>query len=82
MDELTPTQRRMVELLADGKPHERRELHALLPFDEGAMTNVKAHLTAIRKKIRPRGEEIVCEVVNNRLCYRHIVLLKSTIVGT
>ena len=65
----------MLALLADGRPHTRAELHSCLFDTYGPLTNIKAHLTAIRKQLRPMGMEVVCEVVNRRICYRQIRLL-------
>lgn len=54
---LPPAQRRMLDVLLDGKPHPAWELHACLGF-YGPRTNVKAHLTALRKFLRPAGKDI------------------------
>jgi len=71
----TPTQRRMLALLADGRPHTRRELHALLWDEQGRLSNIQPHLTHIREHIRPKGEEIICEIRNRQICYRRVRLL-------
>lgn len=71
----TPTQRRMLRVLADGLPHRREELHACLVDDLGALSNIQPHLSDIRKTLRPRGEDIVCEIVSRRICYRHVRLI-------
>ena len=65
----TPTQRRMLALLADGKPHTRRELHALLEDDLSGRTAVKRQICEARKIARALGGEIVCERVT---LYRHV----------
>jgi len=75
---VTPTQRRMAALLADGKPHTRRELHALLWDEQGKLSNICEHLSRLRKIIRPQGEEIVCEIVHRKICYRHVRLLRPS----
>jgi DNA-binding CsgD family transcriptional regulator len=58
----TPTQRRILQVLADGEPHRPTELAAQLDDDMGPVSNVKPHLTAIRKLLRLRGEDILCVV--------------------
>lgn len=73
----TPTQARIVKLLSDGEPHRREELRALLPDDLGGFENLKPHLTAIRKHLRPRGEDIVCRFLNRGLHYQHVRLISS-----
>lgn len=66
---LTPTQRCLLHTLSDGLPHTRRELHRCLPDDLGALSNIKVHLSAMRKLLRPRGEDILCVLHNRTICY-------------
>ncbi len=75
----TPTQRAMLDVLADGLPHTFDELHACLPDELGAKENIFRHLSAIRKLIRLRREDIICEYANRRKYYRHIVLLQKAV---
>jgi hypothetical protein len=70
--DLTPTQRKLLRLLADGQPHTARELHACLPDDLGLVTNVRPHLSRIRKRLRVKGETIRCEMVDGTVAYRHV----------
>jgi hypothetical protein len=79
---MTPTQRRMLSLLADGRPHTRRELHALLWDEQGALSNIQPHLSRLRHTLRPKGQEIICEIVNRRICYRQVRLLRTKQVLT
>lgn len=72
---LPPVQRKMLALLADGKPHSREELQACLADDLGSVRNVAPHVSMMRRVLRPNGEEILCELVANRICYRHVKLL-------
>jgi hypothetical protein len=70
--EFTETQERILALLSDGLPHTRSEIHGCLPDDMGAITNIKAHLTAIRKKLPP-GEMILFTIDRlNRRVYQHV----------
>jgi hypothetical protein len=81
----TATQQRILDVLADGQPHARKELWACIPSAEGiedpkllqeyARCQANRHLVAIRSKLRAVGEDIVCVVVNRRMCYRHVKLL-------
>jgi hypothetical protein len=73
----TPVQRRMMAVLADGLPHTSRELHACLEDDLGPLRNIAAHLTAIRKVLRPRGEDILTRLGANGTTYLHVRLLPS-----
>lgn len=72
----TPTERRMVILLADGKPHTRKELHACLIDEMGPLCNIKPHLQAIKRKIEYLGEDIVCVLGQSRkISYRRIKII-------
>lgn len=73
----TPTHKRMLAVLADGLPHRREELHACLSDELGPINNIHVHISNMRKKLRARGQDIVCEVVNRRFLYRHVRLLAS-----
>ena len=77
MNDFTLTQQAMLDVLADGLPHTREELHACLPDELGPLGNIRRHLVAIRKVLRPKGHDIVCERVRRRSHYRHVRLLGS-----
>jgi len=78
---LSVTQEKMLAVLSDGMPHDRRELHACLPDELSQMNSIKIHLTKIRRVIQPRGEDIVCQYLNHRPQYRHVRLLHSAADG-
>jgi DNA-binding response OmpR family regulator len=75
--DLTPVQSRMLGVLADGRPHTREELRACLWDEQGPVTNIQPHLTAIRKELRRQGEDILCVIVSRRICYRYVRLIPS-----
>lgn len=75
MPDWTPTQKRMLAVLADGKPHRRKELHACLCDEMGPLSNIRAHLTHIRKRLRPLGMDIVCQLSGSFVCYRWVPTL-------
>ena len=58
MNALTPTQQAIYDILSDGKLHRREELHACLPDELGAPSNVRPHICNLRKRLN--GQEIVC----------------------
>lgn len=70
----TPTQRRMLAVLADGQPHHKSELQACLP-DE--LSTIYMHVSNIRAKLRPQGQDIICEYRHQTIYYRHVRLLSS-----
>lgn len=71
----TPTQRKMLAVLSDGLPHPRAELHACLNDELQPHDHIHPHLDGIRKHIRPKGQDIICQLLNKRCCYRLIRLL-------
>jgi DNA-binding response OmpR family regulator len=70
----TDTERKILGILADGLPHTRPELHACLPDELSSLTTIQFHISRIRKKLRPFGQDIVCEL-NNGIKYRRVQLL-------
>lgn len=75
--QFTPTEQKIIDILQDGRPHHRSELRDALDGEFTALVNVQNHLSRIRKKIQPMGQDIVCELVNRRICYRQVRLLAS-----
>lgn len=74
---LTKTQLRILHVLSDGLPHSRQEIHACLPDELSSMAAIQPHIVEIRKRLRPRGEDVVCEIGNKAISYRHVRLLAS-----
>ena len=75
----TPTQRRMLALLSDGRPHTRAELRKLLWDEHSGLGAVRRQLCAARKIVRAAGCEIVCEITQGgRICYRQVKLLNPS----
>lgn len=62
-------------LLSDGMPHKRDEIHALC--GPSSKTVIQQHIACIRKELRPRGEDIICEYRDRTFQYRHVRLLRS-----
>jgi hypothetical protein len=75
----TKTQEKILAVLADGMPHTREELRKC--FDDGSgvplsgLQQLNNNLTAIRKVIRPLGQEILCQYKSRFFYYRHVRLL-------
>ena len=77
----TPTEQKMLAILADGLPHTQEELHACLYDDLGRLGNIHMHISNIRKILRPCGESIICEFFRRKRWYRHVRLLASAVDG-
>ena len=77
----TPTQTKMLKVLDDGCRHTREELHGCLVDELGALSNIKTHISMIRKKLRPMGQDIICELNERTIHYRHVRLLANPYNG-
>lgn len=77
----TPTQQIVADLLADGLPHSRDEI--ALAIDPGFTSRevVRFHVSRVRRKLRPKGEDIVCCLVHRKICYQHVRLLSNPYNG-
>jgi hypothetical protein len=53
------------------------QVNVALYDDLSPGSNIQPHLSRIRRKIRPRGLEIVCELLARRICYRLVRLVVS-----
>lgn len=73
----TKTQNAILAVLSDGQPHTREELHRCLPDDMTEMSAVRVHVCNIRKVLRLKGQDIVCELKNGRIHYRHVRILSQ-----
>ena len=73
----TPIESRIVEVLSDGLPHKKEELHAKLSDELGQLKNVRSHICNIRKKLRIAGQDIVCEFRKDGFFYRQVRLLNQ-----
>ena len=51
----------MLEVLSDGKPHTKRELHACLNDNLSPLCNVYAHIKAINDKLKQHEQRVIAE---------------------
>lgn len=73
--DFTATELKMLEILSDGLPHTRQELHRCLYDEEGPLSNINVHLTHMRKILARRGESIMC--VEGRTLYRLVRFVQN-----
>lgn len=71
----TTIRERILAVLSDGMPHCRYELLKCFEDDKARLKTLQAHISVMRKPIRLRGEDIVCELFDGSPHYRHIKLL-------
>jgi DNA-binding winged helix-turn-helix (wHTH) protein len=72
-----PVQQRMLELLSDGLPHSKEELHDCLYDELSNIATIQKHISLIRKQLRPHGQDILIEFIRRRVHYRHVRLLSK-----
>lgn len=77
----TETEQLIINILSDGLPHNRHELRKAIDGEFATLNTVNVHLYSIRRKIRPLGQDIICEFSNRRICYRQVRLLASASDG-
>jgi hypothetical protein len=73
----TPTQQRMMNVLSDGLPHSLKELVACLDYELASPRGVAVHITFLRRKLRPIGQDVSCERLNHISYYRLVRLMHS-----
>jgi DNA-binding winged helix-turn-helix (wHTH) protein len=69
-ERFTPTQIKLLSLLADGKGHTRQEIHALLYDRLDPVSNIRPHLCHLRRQLRSAGQDIRCELLGGVVSYR------------
>ena len=70
-DFFTSTQRRIIDLLKDGQPHRRDDVRKCID-DLASLASLKQHLIEMRKRIRPHGYDVICQILNRAYHYRLI----------
>jgi DNA-binding CsgD family transcriptional regulator len=76
MASFTPTEQRILDVLADGMPHTREELAACLWDELAERSTIKFHISKMRSRLQAQGTTIVCELgFARKFYYRHVRLL-------
>jgi hypothetical protein len=75
--ELTPTQWRILSLLADGQAHPAEELRHCLYDELGTNDNVRWHVFKLRQRLQSFSQDIVCRGRNTSLTYRLVQFVTS-----
>jgi hypothetical protein len=80
LEEFTPIEKKILDILSDGIHHGIDELFECI--DElSNRRSIHPHLVRIRKKLKGKGETILCIVRNRRHFYIHVRLLNSPYDG-
>lgn len=76
-DEFTPTEKRIMVVLSDGHRHRFDEMYGCIDDEQANHLNtLTRHVSAMRKKLRRRGLDILLEK-NGRMHYRVVRLLNT-----
>lgn len=79
--DLTPTQRKLAEILSDGLAHSREELMVAIDDELSGLQNLRQHLHNLRKKLLLRGETIIAEQIQFKYYWRWVRLLPNAYNG-
>jgi hypothetical protein len=72
----TETETKILRVLKDGEPHVRQDLIEALPDKDHSLGSLSMHLCNLRRKTRPKGYDVICQLLHRRIYYRAIKLLK------
>lgn len=75
MPAFTPTEQRILVVLADGCAHSKAELDRCLNDDMAGSNTLSVHLTHIRHKLDAVGQTILCNRRNGLVTYSHVRLI-------
>lgn len=77
----TPIEIRIIELLSDGLPHDRKEVLDCLNDRLANFNALAAAIMRLRPKVRELQQEIVTEYHKGCIAYRHVILLSGSALG-
>ena len=81
MPNYTPTEQRIMTMLSDGQFHTRGQLMGCLGDELTAVGTLHVHLTNLRQKLRPMGQDIIFRNIEGVSCYMHARILASPYRG-
>ena len=74
----TSTQRKILELLSDGKSYTKQEIFdACIPDDLAKLSAVNPHIMNLRRKLQDGGQTIALERINGIGRYRLVRVLAN-----
>jgi DNA-binding response OmpR family regulator len=76
-EQFTETEQKILEVFSDGLKHSKEELLLVLPDDLASVNVIKTHICNIRKKLKPRREDILNTRYYTRVYYQHVRLLDT-----
>jgi hypothetical protein len=73
----TPIQQRIIDLLSDGLPHERRDMLKCINPNSKNLNGLAVHIAFLRSKVRELRQDIVTELRRGGIYYRMVILLPT-----
>lgn len=77
----SPTEKKLLQVLADGKPHAVKLLMPLLGDELADKGNLSDHMLRIRRKIEGLGHNVVCVFRKRRMHYMYILTLEYLVLA-
>lgn len=74
---LTATEQRIFNLLSDGKPHTKEEVHTCLNDELSPVSAIANHISRMRKQLRHHAKDILCRYGGGKTTYQLIRLTHS-----
>lgn len=74
---LTPTQRKIMDVLSDGRSHAVADLRALLPDDLAGESALRKHICLMRQVVQVQGLDILHHREYRRAYYRLVRNISS-----
>lgn len=71
----TPIQKRILEILSDGMPHDRWQLLKCIGDPLATLPGLQQHMYLLRSRLRMINQEIVCVRRQGSYMYQHVKLL-------
>jgi DNA-binding winged helix-turn-helix (wHTH) protein len=75
--EFTRTETRILNLLNDGLHHKRDEVFKCLDDEWASNAALQSHISKIRAKLRPLGQDIALERRNWASWYRRVIIYRD-----
>lgn len=74
----TPIEQRIIDLLSDGLPHDRRDVLECWNDHHMNLHAMAVAIMRLRPKVRALGQDIITEHRRGSISYRHVILLPGT----
>lgn len=74
---LTATEQRIFNLLSDGRPHTKEEIHTCINDELAPVSAIANHISRMRKQLRVHGKDVICSYRGGVTKYQLVRLMHS-----